>query len=60
MKILGYDYEIYNPVTEDEWTLSLFRILPKSSDTKPNGRSVLVQHGAFMDAAFWLYAAKFA
>jgi len=59
MKMLGYDYEIHNPVTEDEWVLTMFRILPKRSDTKPNGRSVLFQHGALMDATVWLLGPTF-
>ena len=60
MKKYGYEYEVYNPVTEDEWTLSLFRVVPKNPYTKPNGRSVLVQHGAFMDAASWIKNSKYA
>ena len=52
----GYDYELYKVQTEDQWELSLFRIIGKAgsgsnASTKP---PVLVMHGSEMDAASWI------
>ena len=51
----GYDWEVHETVTEDEWVLTLFRIIPREVGSRErNGRTVLFQHGGFMDATFWL------
>ena len=59
MKYFGRDYEMYKATTDDDWTLTLFRILPSSHESLDlNGenrrRSVLFQHGATMDALAWM------
>ena len=48
----GYFYEKYEVQTEDEWTLTLFRIKGRNAPTKPN--PVFFMHDLMMDAASWL------
>ena len=40
MKSYGRDYEIHKVTTDDDWELTLFRIMPKDP-TQVVGRSVL-------------------
>ena len=60
MKSYGRDYEIHRTKTDDDWELTLFRIMPQADKAKSddahigNGRSVLFQHGLSMDARMWL------
>ena len=38
----GYDYEVHETLTEDDWVLTLFRIIPREDRAKErNGRTVL-------------------
>lgn len=62
MQHYGYDYEVYTVETEDQWSLTLFRILGKigieADVTQKKGSSVLLQHGVTMDATTWLMRGK--
>ena len=60
-----YDYEVYEVETDDDWTLTLFRITDRpdppiyrrNGPLKPIDRSkppVLIMHGLGMDATSWL------
>jgi len=40
MRQAGYDYEVHETVTEDEWVLTLFRIIPRDGANKRNGRTI--------------------
>lgn len=53
----GYDYEIYYTETDDEWLLTLFRILRRpdiGKEMDPNKPPILLMHGDYLDAAAWL------
>ena len=52
----GYTFEPYTATTDDDWTLTVFRITGKvgetaNASTKP---PLFIQHGAMMDAALWI------
>lgn len=55
----GFDYEIHRPVTDDDWVLTIFRIIPSKDAMERNGRSVLFQHGAMMDATWWIASSAY-
>ena len=53
----GYTFEPYTAVTDDDWTLTVFRITGKVGGT-PNASTkppLFIQHGALMDAALWIH-----
>ena len=52
----GYDYEMYTATTDDQWDLTLFRILgkPGEATTTQDKPPVLLQHGNGIDATIWL------
>ena len=52
-------YEIYKTTTEDEFVLTLFRLLPKTDTPPPKKGTVLLQHGASMEALSWIMIATF-
>ena len=51
-------YEIYKTTTEDDFELTLFRLLPKVQPAVKKG-TVLLQHGAGMEALSWIQIASF-
>ena len=54
----GYDYELYEVETDDDWTLTLFRITGKIGSKEKKVRSdkppVFFMHGLGMDASNWV------
>lgn len=52
MEYFGYNYEIHKATTDDDWELTLFRVIPKYESEESHG-SVLVMHGGTMDATSW-------
>ena len=53
----GIDYEIYKPVTEDGWELTLFHLTGRVGFGKPPASEkppLLFQGGFGMDATYWL------
>ena len=56
MKHFGRDYEMHKVTTEDDWELTVFRLMP-SSEAKQQGEksegSLLIGHGSGMDATMW-------
>ena len=58
MEKWGYTWEAFEVTTEDGYILTTFRITgtTDSGIFTPNKGSVLIQHGALMDAASWISA----
>ena len=52
-------YEIYKTTTEDDYVLTLFRLLPKTDTPPPKKGTILLQHGASMEALSWIMIATF-
>jgi hypothetical protein len=52
----GYDWEAFLVTTDDDYILTTFHILGKSGEkkTKKSKATVLMQHGAQIDAAAWV------
>lgn len=57
MKHYNRSYEVHNVKTDDDWELTLFRVMPANVNQKTE-RSVLFQHGLTMDAAGWLESTR--
>ena len=58
MASLDRAYEIYNVTTDDEWELTLFRIMPADTSMQ-TGRSIYFQHGLVNDAEVWIGASLY-
>ena len=41
MQQAGYNYEVHETSTDDDWQLTLFRIIPRVDPWYPNGRAIL-------------------
>ena len=55
----GRDWEGYHVLTDDQWELTLFRILPgANAQVDQTGRDVLFMHDFLQDATSWLMGAN--
>lgn len=50
----GYPILTYNVTTEDDYILTVYRIPHGINKTQERKQPVLIQHGAFQDAAVWV------
>ena len=53
----GYNFDKIKAKTDDDWTLTVFRITGKVGETPVASTKppLFIQHGAMMDAASWIH-----